>query len=331
MQRKHPKKICIMHRASIGDMLLATPVYRAVKRRYPDSELVVVTNHAGYEMFYGNPNIDKLVAYQKEDRIWTHLPAIRAIRHSDVALIMDIHHRNAVYAFLAGIPIRIGGGGEFINRRPKYLKGPRYDAWHYMGYAATIDAYSEDIRLEPLRPTAAEKARVQSAIAAIKAPGQKLVVIVPHSLSPLKDWSAEKYREIMRRFQQGKWTVVALGGAKEAKQIEREFPMAVNMAGKWNLREAAELIASADLQISGCTAMLHVCATTDTPSVAIYGPTDPEVWAPRQNCHVITKNFPCSPCYGKVPACKDNQCIQTITAEDVWEAVEQTLICCAHK
>lgn len=224
MQRKHPKKICIMHRASIGDMLLATPVYRAVKRRYPDSELVVVTNHAGYEMFYGNPNIDKLVAYQKEDRIWTHLPAIRAIRHSDVALIMDIHHRNAVYAFLAGIPIRIGGGGEFINRRPKYLKGPRYDAWHYMGYAATIDAYSEDIRLEPLRPTAAEKARVQSAIAAIKAPGQKLVVIVPHSLSPLKDWSAEKYREIMRRFQQGKWTVVALGGGKRSQADRKGIP-----------------------------------------------------------------------------------------------------------
>lgn len=314
-----------MHRASIGDMLLATPTYRAVKLRYPDSKLIVVTSYAGYEMLYGNPYIDELVAYQKEEPIWQQVRILKIFWQSDVALIMDIHHRNAVYAFLAGIPHRIGWGEGFINQKPECLEDHHYEAWYYMGYAAAIDAYSDDIRLEPLRPTQEERGRMRAMVAAIKEADQKIVVIVPYSLSPLKDWAAEKYREIMRRFHQEKWTVVALGGVNEVERIEKEFPMAVNMAGKCNLREAAELIALADLQISGCTAMLHVCATTNTPSIAIYGPTNPDQWAPQQNCHVITKRFPCSPCYGKETVCKDKKCLQAITVEDVWAEVKPYL------
>lgn len=321
MGRANYRKICIMHRASIGDMLLATPVYRAVKKRYPESELVVVTNHAGYEMFYGNPYIDKLVAYQKEDPIWTHLPAIRAMWRSDVALIMDIHHRNATYAFLAQIPIRVGRGKDFINQKPQIIKRNDYCAWNFLGFAKAIGASSEDIRLEPLRATAEEKRRVQEELGVIRKKGQRMVIIVPYSLSPLKDWEPEKYRDIIQRFHKNQWLVVMLGGKKEADRIEREYPMAVNLAGKWNLREAATLIASADLQISGCTAMLHICATTNTPSIALYGPTDPVHWAPRRNCHVITKHFSCSPCYSTDKECGNNKCMQAISVDDVWSAV----------
>ena len=99
--------------------------------------------------------------------------------------------------------------------------------------------------------------------------------------------------------------------------------MAVNMAGDLSLRESAVLIASADLQISGCTAMLHVCATTDTPSIALYGPTVPEQWAPKRNCHVITKRFPCAPCYSTGRECGDNRCIRAIQVDDVWDAIKE--------
>ncbi len=50
-----------MHQASIGDTLMVTPVYRALKECYPDCRQVVVTGHAGYELLRDNPHIDTLL------------------------------------------------------------------------------------------------------------------------------------------------------------------------------------------------------------------------------------------------------------------------------
>ncbi len=122
--------------------------------------------------------------------------------------------------------------------------------------------------------------------------------------------------------------VVMTGGIEQFELIHRDFPNVINLAGKINLRESAELISQMDLQICGCTALLHVCSTTNTPSVAIYGPTLPEQWAPRKNCTVITHRFACSPCYnipGK-PLCQNNECLQDISVGEVWSAIEKYIL-----
>ena len=221
------------------------------------------------------------------------------------------------------IPQRIGRGKDFINRKVHDDDPLLYEPLKDLHVAAVVGADSDDVRLTPLSPTKDELSHVRTRLASIQNDGQKLVIVVPHSLSPLKDWEPEKYRELICRFQHQGWAVVMLGGKNERSRIAEEYPMAVNMAGDLSLRESAVLIASADLQISGCTAMLHVCATTDTPSIALYGPTVPEQWAPKRNCHVITKRFPCAPCYSTGRECGDNRCIRAIQVDDVWDAIKE--------
>ncbi|MBR1397494.1 MAG: glycosyltransferase family 9 protein [Selenomonadaceae bacterium] len=318
------KKICIMHQASIGDTLMATPVYRAIKECYLECKTVVVTSHVGYELLYGNPHIDTLLPYKKGDDVLT---IIKNIWRSEAAVIFDYHYRNAFYAFLALIPKRIGYGKDFINVRMQDEPLEMFEPLKYLSVVKQLGIHTEDLTLTRPYVSKQEKERVISICDSIRKPSQKLILIVPFSMSSIKDWEPVKYREIIRRLKELDCVVAMTGGVEQIELINKEFPDVVNFAGKLNLRESAELIAQADLQICGCTAMLHVCSTTDTPSVAIYGPTIPEQWAPRKNCKVITHRIECSPCYnipGK-PPCTNNRCIKEIEVDEVWNAVQQVI------
>ena len=318
------KKICIMHQASIGDTLLASPVYRAVKKNFPDAEVIAVTSPVGAELFRGNPYIDTLVEYKKGGAV---LPVIKKIWRADAAIILDYHYRNALFAFLAAIPKRIGRGKDFINCRVEELPAETFEPKKYLSLLEPLEIFEEDFSLTKIFPTDEEKNRVTELINAIKKPEQKLVTIAPYSLSPIKDWPSENYREIIRRSEASGNVAAILGGKKDRELIKRNFAGVKNFAGETNLRESAEIISRADLQICGCTAMLHVCSTTSTPAIAIYGPTSPAQWAPKKNCTVISRNLPCSPCYNvpDKPPCNDNKCIKNISVDEVWAAAKNFL------
>ena len=318
------KKICFMHQASIGDTLMVTPVYRALKECYPDCRQVVVTGRAGFELLRGNPHIDNLLRYEKGDAV---LPIIKNIWRSDAAVIFDYHYRNALYAFLALIPKRIGYGKDFINVKLYDEPLEMFEPLKYLAAVKPLGIHTDDLTLTRPVATEPEKIHVAKILSEIKTPAQKLILLVPFSLAAIKDWEPAKYREIISRVKALGHVAAIIGGKAEFERAEREFPDAVNLAGKLNLRESAELISRADLQISGCTAMLHICSTTDTPSIALYGATLPEQWAPRKNCTVITRRLPCSPCYnidGK-PPCQNNLCMKNISVEEVWRVAENIL------
>ncbi len=190
MEYKIMKKICIMHQASIGDTLMATPVYRAIKECYPDCETVVITSPIGYELLYGNPHIDLLLSYKKGDDV---LPIIRSIWRSDVAVVFDYHYRNAFYAFLALIPKRIGYGKDFINIRMKDEPLEMFEPLKYLSVVRQLGISTEDLSLTRPYVSSEEKERIVKICNSIREPSQKLVLIVPYSQSRVKDWEVSKY------------------------------------------------------------------------------------------------------------------------------------------
>ena len=305
-------------------MLMVTPVYRALKECFPSCRQVVVTNHIGYELFRGNPHIDTLLSYEKGDAV---LPIIKNIWRADASVIFDYHYRNALYSFLALIPKRMGYGKNFINVKLRDEPLEMFEPLKYLAAVAQLGIHTQDFTLTRPVATEQEKIHVEEILREIKLSAQKLILLAPFSLDEIKDWEPPKYREIISRVKNSGHAVAILGSKAEAARAQKEFPDAVNLAGKFNLRETAELISRADLQISGCTATLHICSTTPTPAIAIYGPSMPEQWAPKKNCTVITHRLPCSPCHnipGK-PRCHNNLCIKNISVDEVWFAVEKIL------
>jgi ADP-heptose:LPS heptosyltransferase len=93
---------------------------------------------------------------------------------------------------------------------------------------------------------------------------------------------------------------------------------------KTSIKELAALTRRCKLFVGNDTGPMHVAAASGTPVIALFGPADPERSRPWGRDHiVIKKDLPCSPCSRTV--CKELKCMESITVEDVFQAVRVQL------
>jgi heptosyltransferase III len=96
-------------------------------------------------------------------------------------------------------------------------------------------------------------------------------VIHPFSGSPKKNWPLERYRELARQLGEHLPVRWCAGPEKPLEDAVR-FD---------NLYDLAGWLATARLYIGNDSGITHLAAAVGTPVVALFGPTDPRVWAPR--------------------------------------------------
>ena len=96
-------------------------------------------------------------------------------------------------------------------------------------------------------------------------------VIHPFAGSPKKCWPLDRYRELARRLRMPvRWCAGPEEHLADAVRVE-------------NLYDLACWLASARLYIGNDSGITHLAAATGAPVVALFGPTDPRIWAPRGN------------------------------------------------
>jgi ADP-heptose:LPS heptosyltransferase len=98
----------------------------------------------------------------------------------------------------------------------------------------------------------------------------------------------------------------------------------INLAGKTDLAQLAELYRRCALLITNDSGPMHIAAAVGTPVVAIFGPTDPALTGPYGKQHVVLRaGIPCSPCLK--PYCTHTprmECMSLVSVEQVLEAVK---------
>jgi heptosyltransferase II len=88
------------------------------------------------------------------------------------------------------------------------------------------------------------------------------------------------------------------------------------------------LIQRVDLVIAGDSGPIHIAAATETPAVAIFGPTDPRIWAPHSSQLTVLRKSECPPC-GNPYCCSREPCFACttgVTTADVIEACRRVLL-----
>ncbi|MEM7261153.1 MAG: glycosyltransferase family 9 protein, partial [Planctomycetota bacterium] len=146
----------------------------------------------------------------------------------------------------------------------------------------------------------------------------------PERWAELADWIAERYPEL---------TVALCGAPSEAEDVARIAGLAKNFANLKNLAGAAGLwtsaavFAGADAVVALDSAPLHLAAAVGTPTVSMFGPTDPGRVAPRGHGHTILRReeLDCLVCYERRCPLAARECLPGITAETVGEALEAQL------
>jgi heptosyltransferase II len=145
--------------------------------------------------------------------------------------------------------------------------------------------------------------------------------MAPGAVGPGKAWPPQNYAELARALAEHGADVWVLGGPAEkiiaAQIVEAGGASAYDLTGN-DLRNAIIALAAADLAVTNDSGLMHISAAIGTPTVAIFGPTSPRLWAPLNALSAIIEPP------GSFADIKDRS-TAGVTVERVLDAVRKTL------
>jgi ADP-heptose:LPS heptosyltransferase len=154
--------------------------------------------------------------------------------------------------------------------------------------------------------------------------GARLLIVAPGSGAQEKNWPREYFREVMQHWERsrsGKVSVV-LGPAEAGEYAFWNERSAA--ARGLSLGQLAALLSTADVYVGNDSGVTHLAAAIGVKTIALFGPTDRDEWAPRgSDVEVVTLGVECSPCErAAMKSCPHRKCLTTLKSRDVINAVQ---------
>jgi heptosyltransferase-2 len=272
----------ILQTSFLGDLVLTTPLIRAVARR-DGAPATVVCTPASAPLLAGNPDVGRVVTYDKRraDRGVAGLRRVAAaLRGHAVAYCVQGSWRTALLPRLAGIPAVVGmstsqGRLLYTRRVPTPVDGTH--AAHKIWRLAQGDprAVPTDDDLRPrLHPGPAERAAVDALLTGAGWDAGPFIALAPGSNWRTKRWPG--FDALAARL--GARRVAVVGGADDAPlaaalAAARPAHPTLDACGRLSLLASAELIRRADALVTNDSSPLHLASAMGTPTVAVFGPT----------------------------------------------------------
>jgi len=298
------RAIAVFMLRHIGDTLLSTPAFHALRSAFPSARILAVVNEGTQEMLEGNPDIDGILVFHRRRRNeggvgrWKEEAGlVRSLRAFGAEMTVNLTEgdRGAILSALSGARFRIGvtpNRKGFLGKEILFthLCGPhdryRHAVLRDLDVVAAAGIPPADLRLRfPISDEDREKA-VRILRAAGIAAGHPFAVVQPTSRWTFKCWTEDGMAGVISHLADlGFAPVVTSGPAPvevaQAERIrERAGGRAVSLAGRLSLKELGAVIASARLFVGVDSAPMHVSAAVGTPTVALFGPTGAFNWAP---------------------------------------------------
>lgn len=322
--------------SALGDVILATPSFRAIRRHFPTAHLTLAVGRAAYEVVARCPYLDDILIVDprgKDRGPRSQLNLLRKLREGGFDLSIDLQNsrRTHLLSWLAGIPVRAGFRRKFgwtLNRGvrlPRVVLAPVAHQ-HYLLNKAGFSVDGD--RLE-LWPSALDEERAERLLqGAGPLEGRQRVGLHPGGSGRwvTKRWDLDRWAALCDALAERGVQVIVTGGPGERAlgealaRLTRHPPH--RLAGETSLMELAGVIKRCDAFLAHDSSSLHVAAAVGTPTVALFGPTDPRRHLPPTFIGtVIQKPVFCSPCYS--PRCRTvtHACMRRIEVTEVLNAV----------
>ena len=176
----------------------------------------------------------------------------------------------------------------------------------------------------------------QAAAAQVLGPrSEPFVLFHPGCGQPSKAWPEENWRALIVRCAAGGMQAVLAGGPDDRSLCARlasGLPGLTDIAGLTGWSGLAGTVARARAVVAPDTGIIHLARALGIPTVALFGPTDPNRWAAAagKRDRVLSHALPCSHCdLGRCPALprgsRFSPCLQAISALQAWQALQQAL------
>lgn len=333
-------RILLIRLSAIGDVIVTTPVLRALRTALPEAHLAWLVEEKAADILRGHPMLDELIVWPRTSwerqtrgiaRMTRHAGFLAELRRRRYDVVIDFQGllRSAWVGVAAGIRHRIG------NTRTREGSGLLYT----IRVPRPPEPSSRQRCLDLLRPLGIESRDRQMAVPVGAAErdfaagflermgvaSHPYVCLCPATTWPNKHWIEERWAGLADRIQDRlRMTPIFMGARADLPMLDRIRSAMQNVpviaAGETSLRGAAALLEGARAAVSVDTALMHLGVAVGTPVIGLCGPSYWPGFQDYEGYQMIRKPVPCSPCL-RHPTCAHFDCMRAISVEDAARAV----------
>ena len=340
-------KILIIRFSSFGDVVLTTPVIRAIKEKYPKAVIDFAVYDTFSEAISLNPEIRNLIIFEKKkskDRKYIK-DMINRLKTENYDYVIDLHSK-----FLSRII-----GKSLENRHTQYFRYKKRKWWKTILVKAKLITYKADCTIVESYFTALKKLGINFSDENIKnglgdnlefyidkqseekfvkkynLKDGKYFVLAPGASKFTKKWPyydelAKKILENKNKFvnNEEKLRIFVIGGKEDANVVKTdEDGQIIDLCGKISFKESGILLKYAKVAVANDSGPFHIARAVKAKTFVFFGPTDPKLFSFEKNTFLLN-NPSCPPhsLYGddKFPK-KYADCMTGISVETVFNKI----------
>lgn len=302
--------LVIRQHNQLGDMLCVVPLLRGLRKRFPDAHIAIMASPVNAGVMYNSPYLNEVILYDKRTFLgkgfegWRALLRfIKELRSKEFELVLvpstvSTSFTSDFFAYLSGAQYRIGAESLNGKQNPSAMF---FNITEELDWSSTPDRHQTQRNLDVARSLQIEEGDLQLIIGFNeheqnyinllknnKKQASKLVIAYHPGAGKIPNrWEAGRFgrvaNELNEKFHCA--TVITCGPMDDRPVYDMIGWMKVsyNLIKGKGIREVACVLASVDLVITNDTGVMHVAGSVGTPVLSLFGPTEPEQWAPPGN------------------------------------------------
>ncbi len=335
----------------VGDVVMSLPAVRALRASDPNGTLAILARPWVAELYRLLPEVDEVVAddangSDADSNARGRLAGVIRAARFDRAVILPTSFESAWTLARAGVPERIGYRGEWrglllTSAVGLSLAPGEHQVWKHLRLAeaaGAAHASAPDVSW-PVGASLREGARRRLTEAGWKG-GAFVAAHVASFAHAAKRWELGRFAAVFDDLAARRGLPVVLLGSAAEKSVNREAAdlakraRVFDLSGATSLPEALGVLAEAALFLGNDSGLAHLASAAGTPSVVVFGPTDPEATRPWDGPRADGKPVRlalarsrtlCAPC--RFAVCPiDHACMEGVRPADVLRAVESVLL-----
>jgi len=328
-------KILIIKPAAIGDVLLATPVIENLRHNFPDAEINFLTQKFCKEALTDNPFLSKALTYDLRYDSTAFL--IKHLTRQKYDLVIDLfgNPRTAIVTYMIDARYRVGYKFNWrrfaynikVDPRRRELHNIEFNLESLRRLGLEIITSKPRFVLNSVHKEFAEEFFEKNGLSK-----GNVIGINPHGTWKTKVWYAEKFIELGKMLTK-KYNILLFWGNNSEKLNAEKIANAIGkkaiLIPETDLKYMGALILNCSVFVTNDTGPMHIAWILGVNTVAIYGPTIPELQGPLSDNSVIVRNNTLS-CLGcnltKIEDCPyEHKCMRNLTAEEVYNNIMKFL------
>ncbi|MCY4404082.1 MAG: glycosyltransferase family 9 protein [Candidatus Poribacteria bacterium] len=292
------KRILIIRLAPLGETVLTTPVIRALRQNYQDAYIAYMVAPVREDLVSANPHLNEVLVYQSS------IPKLiyQLVRRKfQMAVVLQPTFRLVLHTFLARIPFRVGFETNTGGRRLLHVSVPNNTSQHEtQRYLDVVRALDIEVKNDEPEVFVSDKSRewCNNFLGNHNLnDGKPIIGLNPGAATSYRRWSTDNFTVLgdMLCTTYNAHVVITTGPNEKtlAQQVAKQMKHTPIVVDDVSPMQLAALLQRCHLYISNDTGPMHLSTAVETPTIALFGGSNPTQWGPPWEKHTVIARQGC--------------------------------------